>query len=880
MSHAANPNKAKKSAAETAAAAAERQRKADRERIRRVIITVGDDNKKVVGQIKGLVGALEDDVELHGDLMLETVLECAKNLPLKTGIYAAWVARMFDKHGAWVVSVISKALDEFRAAVRVGRLLPSQLLLRFFVCLGNVGLVPLSSTITLLQEVLSLSDGLRPSKGGDLGVFLTLASLPYMSPKAYEKVAEQVDSLVAGAGTYLKARDARWKPLIRLIKTQEPMDRLEAAAEALRSLKAAGWVAKSVFHVPGTTEPSIDGPEAAPKLEPLAVTPEEIRKSKVRLQVPLNACRLVTTKLDGGVDTQLPDHDRWALEDYILTTIEAFSRDVDECAKQLLRFPLDHRDFEAVLAESVLSQLVRLPSPPFLPLFYCRLLQALVEKQESMLNAIELGYSGFFAHIPDLDEECLEVLAEAWAYHLMCRGYKADWSPFLGDNVPVQTQRFARRALERLMRLSFHQNLTHQLPKDVHVYVPPEPVPASGLPAQAKPEFPRMMGMVKIKEPDEKKVLKYCNRLLKLQPKEEQEDEEPKAPREEAKEDMASGKTPADEKGAAVSAPAQEEENEAEYGGEEDNETKEVQADEAKMEDNPGEGAAKRPAEGGEETLPEAKRPRVRVKEETKPEDDAGTGVKGPPANATATDEKADEEAFGSVPAEPWPLEAVVELFVMALLQHGSKTPTHMSRILDGHQQVFAKLQPNGEDEAHRYAKVIVRCIFEFWRLSGQRLEITLDTLVHRGVVTARAVVEHALAARTPQVCDWMSTWNMINSVARKSLERTQSVRAELAVAKKLEKADLLEKHRKQLDAAIQETAELFTLIFTDLVRSHQDFEDQDQLLRHITSQRVLMIGRKYHVFIKPLIEASESRIPGVAHNPEISAIFQSLRSL
>merc|ERR1719401_1686139 len=131
MSHAANPNKPKKTQEETEAAQALRQQKQDRERIRRLIITLGDDNKKVVGQIKGLVGALEDDVETHGELIRQTVLDCAQNLPFKTSILAHWVTRMFEKHAAWSASVVSKALEDFRTAARSGKYLPAQLLLRF-----------------------------------------------------------------------------------------------------------------------------------------------------------------------------------------------------------------------------------------------------------------------------------------------------------------------------------------------------------------------------------------------------------------------------------------------------------------------------------------------------------------------------------------------------------------------------------------------------------------------------------------------------------------------------------------------------------------------------------------------------------------------------
>merc|ERR1712194_562543 len=85
----------------------------------------------------------------------------------------------------------------------------------------------------------------------------------------------------------------------------------------------------------------------------------------------------------------------------------------------------------------------------------------------------------------------------------------------------VQAQRALRRSLERLLRLSFHQNLLHRLPEAVHVYVPPEPLAVSNLPVQAKPEFAKMVGVARIKDPQAEKVLKFCQRLLKVAPKEE-----------------------------------------------------------------------------------------------------------------------------------------------------------------------------------------------------------------------------------------------------------------------------------------------------------------------------------------------------------------------
>merc|ERR1712173_354455 len=93
--------------------------------------------------------------------------------------------------------------------------------------------------------------------------------------------------------------------------------------------------------------------------------------------------------------------------------------------------------------------------------------------------------------------------------------------------------------------------------------------------------------------------------------------------------------------------------------------------------------------------------------------------------------------------------------------------------------------------------------------------------------------------------------WNMLNSCARKSIERITAVQAELGIAKRLEKTDVLEGCKKRLDTEVRETADLFTAIFGGLVRNYQDLEEEaDQGERHVTLQRILAIGRKYHAFI------------------------------
>lgn len=812
--------------------AAARAQKVERERIRRLIITLGDDgSKKVLGQIKGLVGALEDDIELHGDLIADTALECAKWLPLKSTIIAAWIGRMAEKHPAWASAFVTKVLEALKATIRAFQYSHAQLLLQFLVSLGSTGTLGLGALMDLLGEVMAMSDGLRPSKGGDLGVFLALAALLFLSPAAHSLVSERVAELMALARPYVAARDARWKPLLRVLKGEDLPDRLEALMAAATSQERASWTAQVIQYVPGF-QPSLEGKAGMPPLSPLGITAQDVRKG-LRLQVPLISSRILTRTLEGdGADDQMSEHDRWVLEDYLLLTIEMFGKDLEECSKQILRIPVLHPHFEAITVETIFSQMLRLPSPPQLPLFYIRLLEAIGEKQHSCKELISKAFNALLEKAADLDEESLEVLSEAFALHLVHSDCQADWKPCLSGDMSVQAQRLLRRSLERLQRLSFHQNLLHKLPEAIHVYVPPEPQALKSLPSQARPEFQELLTLVKIKDADANAVQEFCERLMR--PEHKEDDKE-------------------------ATAAAAEEEPAAKRRRLEDGEEKTAATGGNTITSQ--EGAA-----GGKRKQPDG------VKEEVKQE-------AGDEANAGLTDAKEAADRKDE-PRQPLTLQEVVELLVVALLQQGEKTPTHMSKLLEGYKQVVLALKPSEAELAHSIGRAIVRCVFEFWRFSGQRLEITVDALLQHAIVTPQQVVDTALADRREKGCDSISVWNIVNTVARKSLERTQSIRSELEIAKRLEKEDVLEKARKQLDVAIRETAELFTLIFAGLVRNHSEFKNSDNLLQHITQEKVFTIGRKYHAFIKPVIDTAKSRIPGAANDPEIAAIFQSLSAL
>ena len=787
MSRAANPNKPRKTQVEIEADEAVKKQDADRERIRRSIITLGDENRKVVAQIRAAVVAVEDDVELHGELLITTVLDCARGLPIKLGIYAAWCARMAEKHPTWAVTLINKTMEETRSKVRTGDFAATQLLLRFLVFLANTGVLGVSPVVDLLLGVLGLSEGLRPNEGGDFGAFASLAQLPFFSPATFQLGKEKIKKLIAAGEKHVAKRDAVWKQALKIFKSQDSLDRLEELLQSVKKLSKENWSMQVVLHVPGFS-PSASGMEGMPGIS-LDVSAEEFRKSGVKLQIPLMAARFLTKPHDGA----MTGADRWVLEDYILLVVEMFAQDVQECSKQILRIPVLHPDFEAITVETLFSQLLQLPRPTFLPLFYCRLLEACAEKQNSMVKLVEEAFQSLFRKLSDMDDECMEQLAETFACHLANTAYQSDWAIFAGEDVDRPTQHFAQRALDCLQQLSEYQNMLARLPQAMRIHAPPEPLPTSGLPVVSKPQFGRLINLVRLKDANAEKVLRYCNWLMKLPD-------------------------------AEISNGSHKENGTGFPSGE-----NQVSKDEA----------------GEPSSEPPSKRQKLTIHE---------------------------IEEFGEAPPQPLSLEEVAGLVIGVILQQGHKTPTHMAKVLDGHEEVLMKLKPI---ESSSYEQVLVKAVFDFWKSSGLRLEITLDSLIQRKVLSPQVVAEYALSHELGDP----NHWNVVKRVTRKNLEASQAANLDLAVAKKLGKEDVLEKCRLQRDTAIQSDTRLFMTIFTSMVRGCEGAKE-GTTLRSTLLSRILALSRKYLAHIRPLVNDVESQIPSVRNNPDIAAVFKLVSTL
>ena len=128
-----------------------------RDRIRGLLLKVGDERKKAVGNIKGLASVLQEDIADHRDSIMISLIECGKYLPTKSGIYGTWLALMNPNNRVFVADTINGLYSELRYSVADHNLQVSSCLVRLLIECANAGCLSASSISSLLLGLLRSS---------------------------------------------------------------------------------------------------------------------------------------------------------------------------------------------------------------------------------------------------------------------------------------------------------------------------------------------------------------------------------------------------------------------------------------------------------------------------------------------------------------------------------------------------------------------------------------------------------------------------------------------------------------------------------------------------------------------------------------------------
>ncbi|CDJ44870.1 hypothetical protein ETH_00003115 [Eimeria tenella] len=136
----------------------------------------------------------------------------------------------------------------------------------------------------------------------------------------------------------------------------------------------------------------------------------------------------------------------------------------------------------------------------------------------------------------------------------------------------------------------------------------------------------------------------------------------------------------------------------------------------------------------------------------------------------------------------PWTPEEALKLFVFCLLSFGSKTQTHLNRILSNYLQTFICFANQSEDPAEaREPEVdihpaVLQAVQKFWSTSQQRTALTLHAFLKSGILQ-RARVLQELCAADANIRDSWGQLELVETVLRGALDECENAREEAAAA-------------------------------------------------------------------------------------------------
>lgn len=473
------------------------------------------------------------------------MLECVCELPVKTRVYCTLVALVNASRPEAVGWLLGRAQAALARALALGPLEAhrARILVRFLVACASVRCVSGESALALLQSLLAAAqaEAGHPATQprADALAYYAMAALPFAGGELAEGEPEAMAALVASCESFLAARAVRGSvPSLRPLSGLGPGEDAAEAGEdyvtelwgRLAACAAGGsWEPHNLrltrVHSPFKAELQHSQPHALP---PLTVPPllQPLRASsraaglglfpprpRLRLLDPGLTERFVVPGSGEGEGGCTAAAQRFAAEELLLDTLWAWEDGASygklHKAAEMLAGGMPFEGHTALLAETLYSSALQLPSPPFRPVYYSAVLGDLC-KAEAWASAPadgatfptqgvgkcvgtafrRLAPSGE-AGPPELHPAAAEALCELLALHLSSTqlGWPwANWAHAAGRPAWHPQRRFVAELLAKLVRLCYHERVASVLPDGpMRALLGPPPAPDAGWPPPGPP---------------------------------------------------------------------------------------------------------------------------------------------------------------------------------------------------------------------------------------------------------------------------------------------------------------------------------------------------------------------------------------------------------
>ncbi|XWS52573.1 hypothetical protein CRYUN_Cryun11dG0082400 [Craigia yunnanensis] len=434
-------------------------------------------------------GALRRELEHSSTDILPFLLQCAEQLPHKIPLYGTVVGLLNLEDEDFVKKIVENTQISFQDALDCGNCDRIRILMRFLTVLMCSKVLQPASLIVLFETLLSsAATTVDEEKGNpswqaraDFYVTCILSCLPWGGAEIMEQVPEEIERVLVGIQAYLSIRRLTSDSGLSFFEDDEsggdPVEKdfLEDLWERIQVLSSNGWKVESVprphlsFEAQLVAGKSHEfGPISCPEQPDLPSIISDVaygkQKHDAKLKYPRRTHRLNIFPASKTEDLQ--PIDRFVVEEYLLDVLLFFNGCRKECASFMVGLPVPFR-YEYLMAETIFSQLLLLPQPPFKPIYYTLVIMDLCKALPGAFPAVVAGaVRALFDKIADLDMECRTRLILWFSHHLSNFQFIWPWEEwaYVLDLPKWAPQRvFVQEVLEREVRLSYWDKIKQSI---------------------------------------------------------------------------------------------------------------------------------------------------------------------------------------------------------------------------------------------------------------------------------------------------------------------------------------------------------------------------------------------------------------------------------
>ncbi|XP_033749402.1 nuclear cap-binding protein subunit 1-like [Pecten maximus] len=451
------------------------------DRLESLITRVGEKStSSLESNLEGLSSVLEADLPNYKGKIIRILCECVTRLPEKMAVYSTLVGLLNAKNyncGGEFVELLVRNLKE---TMKSGEYEHARLIVRFLSDLVNCHVVVAGSLLAMFDNFIevTLEDNI-PQVRSDWFCYAVMSSLPWVGKELHEKREAEFNKLLMLIDNYVSKRQKIHVPALRIWSTDIPHPQeeyIECLWAQIKNLRNNKWVEKQIIR----PYLAFDGIlcEALQHTLPQIIPSSHNEEQGYPLPSVIFRMFDYTDVPEGVVLPGSHSVERYLIEDQLNRIIHTYNTERKDCAATLLSFPSKSKiPLNYMIVEVLFGQLLQLPRPPFLEVFYGSLLIELCKLQPgSMPQVLAQATEMIYERLDTMNTTAMERFVSWFAYHLSNFQFRwswDDWSSCLESDHELPKAKFICEALHKALRLSYHQRITETVPE---VFMPLMPL--------------------------------------------------------------------------------------------------------------------------------------------------------------------------------------------------------------------------------------------------------------------------------------------------------------------------------------------------------------------------------------------------------------------